>query len=161
MKTWMFEKAAIYSAKGSLGLWIILMTLSALAGGCSGEGNPIPEIVGTYDEFFNGIPANTTHVIGETLWTMTFQDGSQFIFHIKVINNLSDFLLAQNDSANTFSPNLFSRFDWTIFQNRLFYCQSVFNAPDLSAALDGSADRNDLASGCGGFSWSELVFSGN
>ena len=158
MKSWKFKTTEKISAKGAIGLWIGLMVFAALAGGCAeGDDTEKPEISGTYTET-TGF-GDITHVIGPTLWTQTFQDGGQFIFHIKEFDNSADFLLAQNDAANTFSPNLFSRFDWTFTQNSLFYCQSVFDAPDLDTARAGSADRNNLVSGCGvdNFPWSELV----
>ena len=154
MKSWKFKTTAKFPAKGALGLWIGLMVFAALAGGCAeGDDTEKPEISGTRDDFFN-----TTHVIGPGLWTQTFQDGGQFIFHIKEFDNSADFLLAQNDGANAFSPNLFSRFDWFFSQFDLFYCQSIFDALDLATARAASADRNNLVSGCGGgFRWSELV----
>jgi len=92
------------------------------------------------------------HDVAQDTWTM---DGS--VFHITQFDNDADFLVAQNDAANAWNPELWSRFDWTFDSSALYYCQIAYDAPDeATAAANSAADRADLATGCGGFSWSKL-----
>jgi hypothetical protein len=93
------------------------------------------------------------HVVTGTAWTTM---GS--VFNVTQYDNAADFLVAQNDGANTYSPNLWSRFDWTFTpQGKLYYCQVVFDAATEAAARGNTtANREDLAEGCNGFGWSRL-----
>jgi hypothetical protein len=105
------------------------------------------DIAGEYtDEFAD------THTIDETTWT-----NSAGVFHVEQWDDEAMFLVAQNDDANQFSPGLWSRFDWTWSGDELYYCQSVFDGADLDAALGGSANRDELMTGCGGFAWTNLT----
>lgn len=106
------------------------------------------EIIGSYTDDWN-----YDHDITQTEWTM---DTS--VFHISQYENDDDFLVAQNDAANQYNPDLWSRFDWTLDGTDLYYCQIAFDAATEAAALaDTSADRADLATGCAGFEWSKLT----
>ena len=105
-------------------------------------------IIGSYTDNYGG-----THEISQSTWT----SGSS-VYHIQMVDNNGTFLVAQNDAANTYNPELFSRFDWTTDQGTLYYCQTAYDAVDLASALQNtSAVRADLAAGCNGFGWSSLT----
>ncbi len=93
------------------------------------------------------------HDITDATWVM---DAS--VFHIASFDASADFLVAQNDGQNRWSPGLWSRFDWTFDESGdLYYCQIAYAAASESEALaSDSADRTDLSAGCAGFGWSRL-----
>jgi hypothetical protein len=93
-----------------------------------------------------------SHVIAQTTWT-----NGDSVFHVSQFDNQAEYLVAQNDAANAWNPDLWSRFDWTWDVDQLYYCQIAYDAASESDALAATgADRADLATGCGGFSWSQL-----
>ncbi len=95
----------------------------------------------------------TSHDIAQDSWTM-----GDDLFHISQLDNQADYLVAQNDAANAYNPELWSRFDWTWHEGELYYCQIAYDAADeASAAGNEDADRADLDAGCAGFSWSRLT----
>ncbi|MDH4247546.1 MAG: hypothetical protein OEW39_07000 [Deltaproteobacteria bacterium] len=103
---------------------------------------------GSYTDDWGG-----SHAITPVLWDM----GVNALFHILKYSNAGEYLIAQNDSANTWNPNLFSRMDWSYQKNALYYCQIEFWANDaVTAEANTTADRMDLAAGCGGFGWTLL-----
>lgn len=106
------------------------------------------EIAGDWVDNFGG-----SHVIDSELWT-----SSDAEFDIVEYDNTAAFALAQNDAANEYNPSLYSRYDWSTNDDGDFvFCQSVYDGADLDAARAGSSDADDLAAGCGGFSWSVLT----
>jgi hypothetical protein len=133
--------------------WTVALLLAAVFASCApdphNEKSAPLEIIGTYiDEY------STTQIVTATEWSDSYGD----VFHIRSYSNEQDFLLAQNDPANPYNGGLYSRFDWTTFNSDLYYCQSVYDAPDIATAEAGSADRtNPPASGCGGFNWTNLT----
>jgi hypothetical protein len=109
------------------------------------------DIVGSYTDTYG-----TSHTITESMWTQNM-DGGVSVFHITQYSNDERFLVAQADPANAYNPNLWSRFDWTEKEDKLYYCQSIYDASTEDAALKAKpADSTDLDKGCAGFSWSEL-----
>ena len=111
-----------------------------------GDGDGL-EIVGDYvDDYMS------EHSIDETEW---LNAGSRYA--VVEWDNDAGYVLAQNDEANEYNPGLYSRFDWTWDGEQLYYCQSVYDGPDLDAARSGGADASDLATGCGMFPWSSLT----
>lgn len=105
-------------------------------------------IVGDYTDNYGG-----DHKITEDTWTM----GSAS-FHISQYDNDEMWVVAQNDSANEYNPDLWSRMDWTWSGSDLYFCQTAYDAADEAAALSTTpANAADLAAGCGGFGWSQLV----
>lgn len=81
------------------------------------------------------------------------------IFHIKVVNNVDMFLIAQNDASNAYYYSKWSRFDWAWDGNNVLnYCQTAYDAPTEQQALDTArANASDFNNGCDGFSWSTLT----
>lgn len=120
--------------------------------GASGSGGAGAEaglsIVGSYADNFMG-----QHVVTNSEWT-----SGTSVFHISRASNHDKWLVAQNDEANMFSPCLWSRFDWVVLEDELYYCQTVYNGASEQFALGApAADAADLSAGCGGFSWTELT----
>ena len=137
-----------------------LLGLSLLLGGCGSDNDQGPlEIIGTYQDEFFGTGFGTIHIITQDTWTQQFETGGTSVFHILEYSNFFEFLTAQNDSANGFNPDLFSRFDWTFFNGNLYYCQIAFDKTTLEdARATKDADRTDPPnSGCGGFFWTNLT----
>ncbi|HNC98117.1 MAG TPA: hypothetical protein PKW90_18440, partial [Myxococcota bacterium] len=123
--------------------------LSTGCGGFSWSKLSAPlSIIGSYTDNWGG-----SHEISQSTWT----SGSS-VYHIQMVDNNGSFLVAQNDAANTYNPELYSRFDWTYDQGTLYYCQIAYDAADMASALQNtSAVRADLAAGCNGFGWSSLT----
>lgn len=71
------------------------------------------------------------------------------------------YLIAQNDSANTTAPGRYTRIDWMPLTDsppyRWAYCLSAFDAPTVdSAAAVQIADRSRPRTGCNGFPFTRL-----
>jgi hypothetical protein len=108
---------------------------------------PAAEIAGAYVDDFNG-----THLIRDDVWV----SGSS-TYEAVEWSDAERYLVARNGSDNEYSPDLFSRFEWTYDGLDIYYCQVAFDAADADEALAAdSADPDDLAAGCSGFSWSLL-----
>ncbi len=107
-------------------------------------------IAGDYTDDFGG-----SHAITETVWTM---DGVG-VFNISQYDNPGMWVVAQNDSDNDFSADLWSRMDWTTDGDDLYFCQTVFDGATEDDALNPAtpSDGSDLAEGCNGFPWSQLI----
>jgi hypothetical protein len=74
------------------------------------------------------------------------------------VNNEQNYALAQGEAGALFNPCAYSTFVWLQEGAKLYYCQSVFDAPSECAAQDAALpNEGDLAAGCGGFPWSELT----
>jgi hypothetical protein len=139
---------------GMLGASIVAL---ALNGGVRAQGPAVacplnktdPAIKGTYLDNF-GEPQS----VSASFW---FSEGAAF--EVCSVDNARKRIIAQNDSRNAFNAGKYSRFEWTTFGNRLWYCQSVFDAPDAgSADAAPPADAsNPVDKGCGQFSWSTLI----
>ena len=106
------------------------------------------EIIGNYTDNFGG-----TQQVTQTRWV-----SGTLGFQIRAYSNAGNFLAAQNDLTNAFSPGKFSRFSWTTFQASLYFCQNPFSAETFEAAFSGAPDSTDPnTGGCGGFSWTQLT----
>lgn len=111
------------------------------------------EVIGEWVETF---PDETTqtHSITEDTWTSVSPFGTN-VFHIDSHDNAAGVLVGQNDAANDFSPNLYSRLEWVWDGADLYYCQSVFDAESADDAWAAAgADPMDLQGGCATFPWS-------
>lgn len=137
-------------------LSVLLLALvgAALLAGCGSSNNSpeLLEIAGTYTDEFGG-----HHTITQTTWDSSDATFT-FIFHILEFDNDLNFLVALNDSANSFNPGLYSRFMWTYANGNLYYCQDVFDATSETAARYAPfSDAGNLTTGCGGFAWTNLT----
>ena len=119
----------------------------------AGEMMAGPEILGDYVD-----PFMTSHTLTETTWTMDYL-GDVSLFHFLEINDEEDFLIARNDDNNAYFAGLYSRFDWTTFEETLWFCQTRYDAETEAAALETqAADRSaPNVSGCGDYPWSQLT----
>ncbi len=124
------------------------------AGPSADAGPSVPEldIAGTYTDGF------ATHTIGGGRWTMS-GEGFSSGFAILRVDNDEAWAIARNDASNTYSPNLYSRFEWVRVGGDLYICQAPFDAPSEDAALAAARpDRSSPATaGCGDFGWSQLT----
>jgi hypothetical protein len=96
-----------------------------------------------------------SHTISNTSWNT---EGA--LFALSQYDNDEGWAVGQNGEDNTFSPNLWSRFDWITVDSTLWYCQSTYDAETEDGALTAApVDASDPANtGCGGdFSWSSLI----
>lgn len=127
----------------------LFAAVAVVPAGCGGsDDDPQPlEIDGSWtDDWGYG------HQIDETSWTTM-----DSVFHISQFDNDRHFLVAQNDAANEYYPELWSRFDWSWADGELYYCQSAFQAVSEDGALAAGADAADLETGCGGYPWTHLI----
>lgn len=112
-------------------------------------------IAGTWSDTWG-----TEHVIDDTSWSMGFPGYSPDRFAISQFSNVDQHLIAQNDAANSFYPSLWSRMDWHVnaMTGQVYFCQTGYDRPTEDDALAlAEADATDLAAGCGGFPWTELL----
>ena len=107
------------------------------------------EFIGSYTDSWGG----TLEVTADSI-----TDGYGNAFHISTFDNDGNWLVAQNDAANEYFPELWSLFDWTLDGEQLYYCQAVYDAATADDAQSAAhADSSDLESGCGGFGWTGLT----
>lgn len=118
---------------------------------------PALAIAGHYNDEWGG-----HHEITSEVWTQSgFGEVSQFL--ISEYSNVARWLVAQNGPDNAWNPDLFSRFDWTWFDDgtgeALWFCQTIFDAESEEAALKTeAADATDPSvGGCAGFTWTKLT----
>lgn len=122
-----------------------------MGGAGGGEGFPL---TGTWVD-----TNNTTHEISREAWVQTFM-GEASTFHVVSIDEALRQIVAHNDADNPFNPNLFSRFDWVVDGEDLFYCQAAFDKASAAEAeaVEPSDDSDPLHGGCGGmFPWTQLL----
>ena len=77
-------------------------------------------------------------------------------YSITQYSNDDMYIIAQNDSNNTYNP-IVECFDWTVDANNdVYICQIAYDAATEADALNTvAADATDPATGgCGGFTWS-------
>ncbi|SHK08036.1 hypothetical protein SAMN05444000_11863 [Shimia gijangensis] len=134
-----------------------LFGLSGLASACTGVEDNAPEISETYvDE------TGQFHAVGADGW-LTFGLGEQLVYFVCLVDNENDYLIAQNGSANDEDYELYSRFEWFVVEDQLFFCNQVSDAGSQADAMDFAAlpradQANPTLRGCGVDSqaWSAL-----
>ncbi len=82
-------------------------------------------------------------------------------FHIVRWNVAHGYLVAQNDSANTHAPGLWTRIDWVRLEGMSPYdwafCMSAYEAPTAEAAeATTTARRETPRTGCNGHPFSRM-----
>ena len=109
----------------------------------------VPAIAGTYVDDYGEVIQ-----IAEGIWRI---DTS--LFHITILNNAQEFLIASNDPNNPWSADLWSRFDWTRDSTgALYYCQTAYGAASQQLAEDTARpSMQNFPKGCGVGSWSKLT----
>ena len=98
----------------------------------------------------------SNHDINSFRWILGYEGSDPSIFQIIEIHEDEEWLVAQNGFNNEWNPELWSKFEWTESEGALYYCQSAYDAGSLETAAAATADRSDLATGCGENAWSEL-----
>lgn len=115
------------------------------------------EIIGTYTtDFGSSVTVSNVEWKDET----TFGDVTYTsLFTITYYDNRETYLVAQNNTDNSYNPELWSRFDWTVSVDTIYYCQSVYDAASeaVAKAAGDVSDPDNLDGGCGGFPWSQLI----
>lgn len=126
---------------------------TALDTGCGGfswtELRPMLSINGEWSDSWGG-----SHSIDAFTWL----SGSSS-FAITRADDAAGWAVAQNGASNSWSPGLWSRFDWTWdVDGGVWYCQTAYDAATEADALDTpAADATDPANGgCGGFTWTSM-----
>lgn len=136
--------------------FVVLLLTGLLLGACADDdsGSGALEIAGSYSDDFG-----TIHTIGESEWLMDFGEFGSASFSVLQFSNAGDFLVAQNGADNSFNADFFSRFDWTTFEDDLYFCQGTFDAAtEAEAEAVDTMERTDPSSGgCGDFPWSKLT----
>lgn len=146
------------------------LVIPAALGACSGDppkstptgdtgdssvpmGDDELEIAGVYVDAYG-----TTHAIDAATWAMASAYGDS-AFHVSRWDNDADYLLAENDAANAWSAELWSRFDWIEVDGHLFFCQTAYDAADeeTAGATPRANDTDPAGGGCGGFAWTDLT----
>jgi len=121
--------------------------------GCNGFGWSVLRyelaIAGSYTDNWGG-----SHTVDAFTWSSG--DSS---YHIDNFSNEDMWIVAQNDTGNTYNPDLWSKFEWTMADDMLYYCQIAYDAADAETAMDATADANDVETGCNGFGWSILTLA--
>ncbi len=120
--------------------------------GCNGFSwtrlRPPLSITGGWDDNWGG-----GHSVDPFVWWSG--DAS---YAISQSDDAASWLVAQNGSDNAWNPDLWSRFDWAWqADGSVAFCQTAYAAASEDEALaTPAADPSNVASGCGGFSWSFL-----
>jgi hypothetical protein len=117
---------------------------------------PVPTITGNYVDNYGGhqLITKTKWVSGTGKLPLTFTYTS--------VDNKSQVIIAKNtfDQGDGFNyTGKFSQFNWTRFDNALWYCQIEYKANTAKeAASHPPADRSDPSKGgCSTFPWSKLI----
>jgi hypothetical protein len=98
------------------------------------------------------------HAVFQDAWHMGSLGAGGAVFTFSQYDNEEGWAIAQNHAGNAWFPGLWSRFDWIVSAGDVWFCQTEYEAADEATALAAPApDATDpAASGCGGFSWSNL-----
>ena len=99
--------------------------------------------------------------VGESFITVAYPDFRPYMIHHARI--LAGDVAGQyvaigfNDIGNESDGGSWSRFDLMYDNNVLLYCQTQYNAPTFTDALNaGAADASNLETGCGSYPWSRV-----
>ncbi|MEQ9279841.1 MAG: hypothetical protein RLN83_10095 [Balneola sp.] len=133
---------------------IILLFISAtLCVSCTSTSQKVPEyLIGSFHDDYN---------IKYELTEKVFYQKPGTRFHILKWNLDDQYFIAQNDSLNSYDPNLYSRIDWVEFENMATYewgfCLSAYNAATAdSAETVNVVDRSNPKTGCNGYPFSRM-----
>lgn len=110
------------------------------------------ELKGNFVDNYSG-----SHTIASGLWI-----SGDSTFRVEQIDTSNDCFIAKNAADNSYYPNLFSRFDWTVDgSGETYYCQSAYDKSSASEAASVAAPdaSNPGQSGCGAFdfAWTRLT----
>ena len=118
--------------------------------GSSSSGGSALEIIGTYDDNFDG-----SHDISMDAWVYDSGFGITTTTILDFDN--AQMWVAGEDADAT---GTFYRFDWAYADDVLYYCWTVFDATSLPDAIDAprANDSDPATGGCGGmFAWTQMT----
>lgn len=119
--------------------------------GCNGfPWSIIREKISIYGEYNDNW--GSAHVVNSFTWMF----GSDS-FALKTISNEEGWATAKNSSENTYFPDLWSKFEWFVDSDTIYYCQSAYDKESEEMAMSVASDRSDKDAGCSEFSWSILT----
>ena len=125
---------------------------------CPGGALP-PHLVGRFVDGYGH-----RHAIDATTW-QSVHDDEGFLYHICSVSPQDGFLIARNDASQAYHPGKFSRFEWIVNDDGVWYCQQVFAAGSRGEAGDfdrfpAGRHQDPSLAGCGdtgGFAWTNLT----
>lgn len=108
-----------------------------------------PDIAGIYVDNYGGLQE-----VASSVWI-----SGPLVFEICSVDNAKHQIIAHNSTRNQYNPDKYSRFDWTTSRNRLWYCQTVYDAasPEQAASAPAPDTLDPRTHGCGQSEWSTLV----
>ena len=130
---------------------LLIFSLSFLAG-CATQ-NPTPSLlVGNFEDDY-GIQ----YTISEKLW----HQKPDAKYHIVAWHPKAQYLIAQNDTANTSGAGLWTRIDWVELSGmppyKWAFCLSAYKAATREEAEAANvANRDTPKSGCNGYPFSRM-----
>lgn len=116
------------------------------------EPSPPDYVLGTFEDDY-GIQ----YLVSDSLFILLPNDN----YHIKKWALDQQFLIAQNDSANSYDPGKWTRIDWIQLENmspfEWAFCLSVFNAETaLDAENFATVNPETPRTGCNDFPFSRM-----
>lgn len=129
--------------------WILVLGCVLAFAGCESSDGSL-EIEGRYtDQWGNAVEITSQALVLAGMGR----------YNIAEFDNGGNWLVARNDAANEYFPDMWSRFDWAEHAGDLFLCQVAYADESRDAARTTQApDATDPAnSGCGGFGWTLLT----
>jgi hypothetical protein len=132
-----------------VGLFCLAQGMTAYADNvCSGKPNTSSEIAGSYFDNWGGI-----QIINKDFWL----EGG-LVGEICKFDDKGRYFITLNHPRDPFNPSKFSRFDWTRYDGRLWFCHTVFNASTEADAMASppAVGTNPGSNGCGSFPWTSI-----
>lgn len=109
-------------------------------------------LIGTFEDDHGG-----THTVSSTEWWQ----GSRTRYHIVMWDTTERFLIARNDTANSFDADRWTRIDWVPLPGadpyEWAFCFSAYNAPTRTVAEETRVARPEAPKeGCNGYPFSRM-----
>jgi len=106
---------------------------------------------GTFNERYNW---GLNHSITDDSWVAWTDEAEPMSWDITQRDDEAGWLVAENGQDQPVSRGMWSRFDWTVFEDTLYICRTITAEGDEEDALAAEpADSADLATGCKGGAW--------
>lgn len=127
----------------------------------SGQDIAMP-LIGNYNEIWGiRVQDYTTHEISEQNWKQSHYGEFPYtiLYHVISFDPVKSYLIAQNDPVQSWFPGKWTRIDWFIANDRVYFCETLINGDSLEIAMETKAAKNnDLdRHGCLGFPWARML----